>query len=159
MKENITMKCYHPHKKTESITLNISSNSTSKQLINILMEKGFLPNYKVALILPPDQPLSQIDFSNCEVLILESSKENKHIEQDLKINFIHPSNGKVMKAALEVNITAEEAINELIANGFISPNLRGYNLVNTDGGKTLSNEESFIAIGLDNEAYLQIVQL
>ncbi|HWW74311.1 MAG TPA: hypothetical protein VNZ44_02890, partial [Pyrinomonadaceae bacterium] len=52
---------------------------------------------------------------------------------DVNVNFVHPTDGRVLNVTVDDTMTAQEAIGELLANNFIAPSPGGYQLaVNGD---------------------------
>jgi DUF4097 and DUF4098 domain-containing protein YvlB len=62
--------------------------------------------------------------------------------RNIKVNFVHPTDGRLVTVTLDESMTAAEAISELIANGFISTSPQGYNLA-VKGGRQIGQSESF----------------
>lgn len=48
---------------------------------------------------------------------------------DVNVNFVHPTDGRVLTVTVDDTMTAQEAIAELLANNFVSPGPGGYELV------------------------------
>jgi len=61
---------------------------------------------------------------------------------DVKVNFAHPTDGRILTVTVDSNITAQEAVAELIASDFIKPNPKGYMLA-IKGGRQIASNESF----------------
>jgi len=61
---------------------------------------------------------------------------------DVKVNFLHPTDGRQLTVGLDDSITAQEAVAELIAADFITPNPHGYGLA-IKGGNMLEPGQSF----------------
>jgi hypothetical protein len=51
---------------------------------------------------------------------------------DVSVNFVRPTDRRSITVALDDSITAEEAINELLANNFVTPGPDSYQLVHND---------------------------
>lgn len=51
---------------------------------------------------------------------------------DVKVNFVHPTDGRVITVTVDDTMTAQEAIGELLANNFVSPGPGGYQLFVND---------------------------
>ncbi len=47
---------------------------------------------------------------------------------DVNVNFVHPTDGRIITVTLDDSMTAQEAVAELIAANFITPNSQGYGL-------------------------------
>jgi len=61
---------------------------------------------------------------------------------DVKINFMHPTDGHLLTLTIDKTKTVQEAVADLFANGFVKPNSKGYNLA-IKGGRELQENESF----------------
>jgi hypothetical protein len=65
---------------------------------------------------------------------------------DVSVNFMHPTDGRVISVTLDNTMTGQEIIGELIANDFVPSSSEGYNLAikggnQLDNGKTLLENE------------------
>lgn len=60
---------------------------------------------------------------------------------DLNVNFMHPTDGRVISVTVDSTMTGREAISELIVNDFIPASNEGYNLA-IKGGPQLDNNKS-----------------
>lgn len=75
---------------------------------------------------------------------------------DVNVNFIHPTDGRMLNVTLDDTITAQEAIAELIAAEFIAPNPHGYSL-SIKGGSMIEHNQSFADAGVQDSNTLRIV--
>jgi hypothetical protein len=66
---------------------------------------------------------------------------------DVNINFLHPTDGRVLNVNLDDSITAQEAVAELIAASFITPNPQGYGLA-IQGGNMIDPGQNFRDAGV-----------
>ncbi len=57
---------------------------------------------------------------------------------DLNVNFMHPTDGRVISVTIEDTMTGQEVVGELIANDFVPASGDGYNLA-LKGGAQLDN--------------------
>ena len=73
---------------------------------------------------------------------------------DIKVNFIHPTDGLKITVTLDESMTAQEAVVALIANGFLKPYSAGYNLLIID--KEIHLNESFSEAGVKNDQEIVI---
>ena len=69
---------------------------------------------------------------------------------DVNVNFIHPTDGRLLNVTLDDTITAQEAVAELISNEFIRPNSQGYNLA-IKGGDMIDHNKSFADAGVSEQ--------
>jgi hypothetical protein len=75
---------------------------------------------------------------------------------NVKVNFMHPTDGRVVTVTLDNTMTAQEAINELITNNFITPNSQGYNLA-IKGGAQLQANQTFSDAGVKDGDTLRVI--
>jgi hypothetical protein len=75
---------------------------------------------------------------------------------EVKVNFMHPTDGRIITVTLDRTMTAAEAIGQLIANDLIQPNPQGYNLAPKGGGQ-LRSDESFADAGVKDGDTVRII--
>ena len=75
---------------------------------------------------------------------------------DVKVNFQHPTDGRLVTVTCDSTMTDQEAIAELIANDFISPNPQGYNLA-VKGGTQLQPNQTFADAGVNDVDTLRVI--
>ena len=75
---------------------------------------------------------------------------------DVKVNFMHPTDGRLISVTVDDTMTANEAIGELLSNDFIAPNPQGYNLA-IKGGAQLRSEQSFAEAGVSDGTSLRVI--
>jgi len=75
---------------------------------------------------------------------------------NVKVNFMHPTDGRVVTVTLDNSMTAQEAISELISNNFIVPNPQGYNLA-IKGGARLEQNRTFADAGVKDGDTLRVI--
>jgi hypothetical protein len=75
---------------------------------------------------------------------------------DIKVNFVHPTDGRLLTVTLDGTITSLEAINELIANAFILGLAQDYSLA-IKGGREIGHSESFIEAGVKDDNTIRII--
>ena len=80
--------------------------------------------------------------------------ENKSIS--IKVNFMHPTDGRIVTVTLDSAMTAGEAINELVKNNFISNLPQGYFLA-IKGGRQFNNSESFVGADIKDNDTLRVI--
>lgn len=61
---------------------------------------------------------------------------------DLKLHFMHPTDGRKITVDVDDTMTANEAINELTSANFIPPSEHGYNLAQK-GGARMRDDQTF----------------
>lgn len=76
---------------------------------------------------------------------------------DINVKFKHPIDSREITVTLDDDMTAEEAINELLANKFIQPNQFGYQLAIKGG--LLSAETKFKDAGLTKDSVVRVVPM
>lgn len=75
---------------------------------------------------------------------------------DIKVTFVHPTDGRNVSVALDDTITAGDAINELINAEFILSSPAGYCL-GKKGGDRLSNDGELAASGVKDGDMLNVI--
>ena len=65
---------------------------------------------------------------------------------DLNVNFVHPTDGRIISVTVDSTMTGQEAVSELIANDFVPASGEGYNLA-IKGGNLLENNRKVTAVG------------
>ena len=61
---------------------------------------------------------------------------------EIKVNFLHPTDGRIITVDVDDTMTASEAIAELLSANFIPTYQQGYNLA-IKGGAQLGQSQSF----------------
>jgi hypothetical protein len=74
---------------------------------------------------------------------------------NIKVDFIHPTDGRKVTVTVDNTMTAQEAINELISNNFIKPNPQGYNLT-IKGGAQLRQDQTLDDAGVKDGDALRV---
>jgi len=75
---------------------------------------------------------------------------------DVKINFMHPTDGRLLTVTVDDTMTTQEALAELIANDFVQPNPQGYNLA-IKGGRQLQANESFASAEVKDGTTIRVI--
>lgn len=75
---------------------------------------------------------------------------------DVRINFMHPTDGRLITVTLDGTMTASEAIGELIANEFVHPLPLGYNLA-IKGGPLLAANQTFADAGVGDGDTIRVI--
>lgn len=75
---------------------------------------------------------------------------------DVKVNFMHPTDGRVITVTLDDTMTTQDAISELISNNFINPDPQGYNLA-IKGGERLQPNQTFSDAGIKDDTTLRVI--
>jgi hypothetical protein len=75
---------------------------------------------------------------------------------DLKVHFLHPTDGRIVTVTLDDTMTADEAVNHLIANDFVMPHEEGYSLAIKGKGQIRPNQQ-FADAGLREEDTVRII--
>ncbi|MCP5008002.1 MAG: hypothetical protein GY941_29320 [Planctomycetes bacterium] len=76
---------------------------------------------------------------------------------DVNVNFMHPTDGRLLSVELDDTITAQEAIAELISENFIPSSAEGYALSIKGGGAMLSTTQTFRDAGVQDNTVLRII--
>jgi len=75
---------------------------------------------------------------------------------DISVNFMHPTDGKVINVTLDDSMTGQEVIGELIANDFVPMSNQGYNLA-IMGGVELKISKTFSENGVKNNDTIRVI--
>ncbi len=75
---------------------------------------------------------------------------------DVKVNFLHPTDGRQLTVTLDDSITGQEAIAELITNNFITPNPQGYGLA-IKGGNMIEPGQSFRNASVEDNVTIRVL--
>jgi hypothetical protein len=75
---------------------------------------------------------------------------------DLNLNFMHPTDGRLISVTVDSTMTGREAIGELIANDFVPASSEGYNLA-IKGGAQLDNNKSLSDNQVRNNDTLRVI--
>jgi hypothetical protein len=75
---------------------------------------------------------------------------------DVRVNFMHPTDGRIITVTVDGTMTAREAIAQLIANDFIAPNPMGYGIA-VKGGSPVTADQSFASAGLRDGDTLRVI--
>lgn len=75
---------------------------------------------------------------------------------DVSVNFMHPTDGRVISVTVDNTMTGQEAIGELIANEFIPTNSDGYSLA-IKGGRELQNNQTLAEGGVKDNDTIRVL--
>jgi hypothetical protein len=75
---------------------------------------------------------------------------------DINVNFIHPTDGRLLTVTIDDSITTEEAVAELIGANFINPDPQGWEL-HIKGGNEILPEQKFRDAGVQNKTPIRVV--
>ncbi len=75
---------------------------------------------------------------------------------DVQVNFMHPTDGRLLTVTVDSTMTAQEAIAELIGNNFVQPNPQGYSLA-IKGGAQLRPNQSFAEAGVNSDTTIRVI--
>ena len=75
---------------------------------------------------------------------------------NVKVNFMHPTDGRVVSVNMDNTMTSGDAIAELISNNFIEPNPQGYRLA-LKGGREIRNDETFATAEVKDGDTLRVI--
>lgn len=75
---------------------------------------------------------------------------------ELTVNFMHPTDGKVISVAIDETMTGQETISELIANKFVPASNEGYNLA-IKGGAQLDNKKTLRENGVKENDTIKVI--
>lgn len=75
---------------------------------------------------------------------------------NVKVNFLHPTDGRIVTVTLDDSMSAQEAISELISANFVSPNPQGYNLA-VKGGPQFTSDQTFADLNVRNGDTVRVI--
>jgi hypothetical protein len=78
---------------------------------------------------------------------------------DVNVNFMHPTDGRVMTVTVDDTMTAEEAIGELLANNFVPPHGQGYQLSVVESGNIISGSQSLGEAGVKHGSKIKVLPI
>jgi hypothetical protein len=74
------------------------------------------------------------------------------------VRFMHPIDNRIVTVTMDSDMTAQEAVNELLANQFVQPSQFGYRL-RIKGGDDLSPETKFKDARLTDESIVNVIPM
>ncbi len=75
---------------------------------------------------------------------------------DIKIKFMHPTDGRLVDVDMDDTMTPPEVISELIEGGFITSNPQGYNLAKK-GGAQIDAGGNFASAGIGEGDVIRVI--
>lgn len=75
---------------------------------------------------------------------------------DIKVKVAHPTDGRVVDVTLDETMTAQETLDDLIANGFLTANPHGYFLA-VKGANQLTASQSLRDGGVKEGTVLNVI--
>ena len=75
---------------------------------------------------------------------------------DIEVRIMLPVDNRIVTVELEDSMTADEIINELIANDVIQPSEAGYKL-GLKGGAELNATSQLKDLDIDNDSVIQVI--
>jgi len=73
---------------------------------------------------------------------------------DVNVNFLHPTDGRVISVTMDDTMTAQEIIAELLANNFVSPAPGGYELF--ESGNLLREDQTLADAGVRHGCKIRV---
>ncbi|OLE52067.1 MAG: hypothetical protein AUG51_19940 [Acidobacteria bacterium 13_1_20CM_3_53_8] len=78
---------------------------------------------------------------------------------DVNVNFMHPTDGRVITVTVDDTMTAQEAIGELLANNFVPPHDQGYQLSVVESGNIIADNQTMAEAGVRNSAKIKVIPI
>ncbi|WP_027003067.1 hypothetical protein [Hugenholtzia roseola] len=75
---------------------------------------------------------------------------------DVNVNFVHPTDGRVINATIDDSMTSNEVIAELVSHDFIKYSPQGYNLA-IKGGSRLLNQQTLRDAGTAHGTTFRVI--
>lgn len=76
---------------------------------------------------------------------------------DVKVSFIHPTDGRLMSVVLDVDMTAQEVIDELLVNDFVPAHGHGYQLSIIESGNIIGGEQTLVGAGVRGGSKIKVL--
>jgi len=74
---------------------------------------------------------------------------------DIKVKIVHPTDGRLQEINADETLTAQETLNELIANNFLPANPQGY-FLSIKGGNQLQAGQTLHDAGVKDGTVLNV---
>ena len=75
---------------------------------------------------------------------------------DVRVTFIHPTDGRLLTVVLDDTMTGSEVTGELIANDFIPPDSQGYEL-SIKGGALIPADQTLAQAGVHEGTAIRVI--
>lgn len=75
---------------------------------------------------------------------------------DVNVNFVHPTDGRMISATLDDTMTVQEVLSELVAHDFVKRSDQGYNLA-IKGGSRLLNHQTLAESGIQHGTTFRVI--
>ncbi len=76
---------------------------------------------------------------------------------DVNVSFMHPTDGRVMSAVVEAEMTAQEIIDQLLANDFVPEHGHGYQLSIIESGNIIGGEQTLAGAGVSGHSKIKVL--
>ncbi|WP_298416814.1 hypothetical protein [uncultured Kordia sp.] len=158
--ESINLNFMHPiNGKFISITIN--NTMTGGEIISELIANDFIlansQGYELIFIggnLLGNNSLSSEKTNQKNTV--NSKKINAVKIQSINVNFMHPTDGRVISVTLDDIMTGQQIVAELIANDFVSACDDGYNLA-LKGGNQLDNSKTLSQNSIQDNDTIRLI--
>lgn len=67
---------------------------------------------------------------------------------DVDVSFMHPTDGRIMPAVVDAEMTAQEVIDRLLASDFVPPHAHGYQLSIVESGNIIGGVQTLAVAGV-----------
>jgi hypothetical protein len=78
---------------------------------------------------------------------------------DVNVNFMHPTDGRVITVTVDDTMTAQEAIGELLANNFVPPHGQGYQLSVVENGNIIGGNQTMAEAGVRSGSKIKVLPI
>ncbi len=158
--ESINLNFMHPIN-GRFISVMIDSTMTGGKIINELVRNDFLlansQGYNLTFVggnlLDDNNLLSQNSNQDNDT---SANKISSIKKESININFMHPTDGRLISVTLDNIMTGQEIIAELIANEFVPACGDGYNLA-LKGGNQLDNARTLSQNSIKNDDTIRVI--
>lgn len=73
---------------------------------------------------------------------------------DVTVQFVHPTDGRVITVTVDNTMSSQDAISELLANNFVPPAPTGYEL--SVNGRRLTEHQTLAEAGVVNNSKIRV---
>ena len=77
-------------------------------------------------------------------------------EQSISVFFMHPTDGRLLEVDVDPDMTAGEAVNNLLDADFVQPSSEGYNL-GIKGGAIIRRDQTLRDAGVEGGKTLRVI--
>jgi hypothetical protein len=76
---------------------------------------------------------------------------------DVDVSFVHPTDGRIMSAVVDAEMTAQEVIDRLLASDFVPPHPHGYQLSIVESGNIVGGVQTLAMAGVRGGSKIKVL--